>query len=46
VEIVGLDEERIYARYHRAKNPRDDGRFIVFARDDSALWLDELVPQS
>ncbi|MBC7265580.1 MAG: KamA family radical SAM protein [Coriobacteriia bacterium] len=44
VEVVGLDPERIYARYHRAKNPGDEGRMLVFQRDDMATWLDDLVP--
>ncbi|MGB4442003.1 MAG: KamA family radical SAM protein [Coriobacteriia bacterium] len=44
IEIVGLDDERVYARYHRAKNPADEGRILVYARDDRAVWLDELTP--
>lgn len=42
LEIVGVDEERIYMRYHRAKDPSDEDRFMSFARDDEAIWLDEL----
>lgn len=44
VEIVGVDERHIYARYHRAKSAADHGRFMVFRRDDSAYWLDQLEP--
>lgn len=44
VQIVGVDEERIYMRYHRSRDPRNDGRFLVFHRDDRAYWLDDLVP--
>jgi lysine 2,3-aminomutase len=44
IEIVGVDAERIYLRYHRAKNPADEGRFIVCHRDDQAYWLDQLTP--
>ncbi len=44
IEIVGVDDRQIYARYHRAKHPADEGRFLVYRRDDAALWLDELVP--
>lgn len=44
VEIVGVDERFIFARYHRAKNPADENRMMVFHRDDSAAWLDDLVP--
>jgi len=44
VEILAVDEERIYMRYHRAKDPADDGRFMIFKRDDDAFWLDQLTP--
>jgi len=44
IEIVGVDEHHIYMRYHRAKNSEDEGRFMIFQRNDQALWLDELVP--
>lgn len=46
VEIVGVDEEHIYMRYHRAKNPADHDRFFVCRRDDDAVWLDDLTPVS
>jgi lysine 2,3-aminomutase len=44
VEIVGVDDRYIFARYHRAKNPADENRMMVFHRDDEAGWLDDLVP--
>lgn len=44
IEIVGVDDSHIYLRYHRAKYPVDEGRFMVFHRDDEAYWLDQLVP--
>lgn len=44
IEIVGLGEKRIWARYHRAKNPDDEGRVLVLKRDDTAHWLDQLEP--
>ncbi len=43
VEIVGVDDRHIYARYHRARNPADEDRMLVLKRDDRALWLDQLV---
>ena len=43
VEIVGVDQEHIYLRYHRAKDPADEGRFLVCRRDNEAQWLDDLV---
>lgn len=42
VEIVGVDERYIYMRYHRALHPGNEGRFMVFHRDDEAAWLDDL----
>lgn len=44
IEIVGIDERHIYMRYHRAKQAEDEGRFMVFERDDDAFWLDQLKP--
>jgi len=44
VEVVGVDEERIYLRYHQAKNPADLGRFFVRRRSEDAYWLDQLEP--
>jgi lysine 2,3-aminomutase len=44
VEIVGIDARYIYLRYHRAKDPADEGRLMVYHRDDEACWLDDLVP--
>ncbi|GAB4279038.1 MAG: KamA family radical SAM protein [Coriobacteriia bacterium] len=46
VEVVGVDDRAIYARYHRAKDPADEGRMLVLKRDDSATWLDDLEPLS
>ncbi len=44
LEVVGVDESHIYFRYHRAKNPRNSGRFFFCRRDDDAYWLDQLTP--
>jgi L-lysine 2,3-aminomutase len=44
IEILGLDQDHIYLRYHRARDPRDESRILVRARDDRAHWLDELAP--
>jgi KamA family protein len=44
IEVVGVDAERIYLRYHRAARAEDRGRFMSFRRDDEACWLDELEP--
>ncbi|PKQ29935.1 MAG: KamA family radical SAM protein [Actinobacteria bacterium HGW-Actinobacteria-10] len=42
VEVVGMDDERFYARFHRAKSSQDASRMMVFARDPGALWLEDL----
>ncbi len=44
IEILAVDEDRIYMRYHRAKATAMRGLFMVFKRDDEACWLDQLEP--
>ena len=44
VEVVGVDDKHIYMRYHQAKDPANESRFLVFHRDDNAYWLDQLRP--
>ncbi|MBN1512960.1 MAG: 4Fe-4S cluster-binding domain-containing protein [Phycisphaerae bacterium] len=44
VEISAVDERHIYLRYHRAKDPALRGQFMIYHRNDDALWLDELEP--
>ncbi len=43
IEVVGVTEEKIYLRYHRAHDPQDVSRFMEFERDDAAYWLDDLM---
>ncbi len=42
IEVLAVDDEAIYLRYHRAKNPANEGRFMIMHRNDSAYWLDDL----
>ena len=42
VEVLGIDAEHVYLRYHQAKFPGDLGRFFVRRRNDEAYWLDQL----
>ena len=42
IEIVGVDDDHLYLRYHRAHRKVDYGRMIVTRRDDQAYWLDQL----
>jgi KamA family protein len=44
LEMVGLSSRHIYMRYHRARDPKDEGRFLTFHRDDRVHWLDDLQP--
>jgi len=44
IEMAGLDRRHIYLRYHRARDPKNEGRFMVFERDDHAYWFDDLKP--
>ncbi len=44
VEVVGIDDEHIYLRYHRSKYPENNGKFFVCRRNDDAFWLDHLTP--
>jgi lysine 2,3-aminomutase len=44
VEVLAIDAQYIYLRYHQAKRAEDVGRFFVCHRDDSAYWLDDLEP--
>ncbi len=44
IEILAVDEQYIYMRYHRAKDEANRGKFMVFKRDDEAYWLDQLEP--
>lgn len=44
VEIVAVDVQPIYLRHHRAKDAANQGRFMIYKRNDEACWLDELEP--
>jgi len=44
IEIMAVDEQFIYLRYHRAKSDALRGKFMIYRRDDDAYWLDHLEP--
>lgn len=44
IEILGIDDRHIYLKYHRAKCPEDEQRFLVCERNDEAYWLNDLRP--
>jgi KamA family protein len=41
IEVVGLTEKNIYMRYHRAANPQEKARFMIFERNRKAYWFDD-----
>lgn len=43
IEIVAVTDSHIYVKIHRARLAEDEGRFMVFHRDNDAYWLDDLV---
>ena len=45
IEVVGLTSRLIVMRYHRAADPQDSGRVIMFRRDPQAHWFDD-YPQA
>ena len=42
IEILCVDQERIYLRYHRARTEEMRGKLLICRRDDDAYWLDDL----
>jgi len=44
IHVVGVDTEYIYLKYHRARDPEDEGRILICYRNDDAYWLDDLQP--
>jgi KamA family protein len=42
IEVMGLDDDHIYLRYHRAKDPALESKILVCRRDDRAFWFDDL----
>ena len=44
IEILAVDGQFIYLRYHQAKNLKDLGQFFICHRNDQAYWLDQLQP--
>ena len=44
IQILAVDEDHIYLKFHEAKHPENLGQFMIFERDDEAYWLDQLRP--
>jgi lysine 2,3-aminomutase len=43
IEIIGMDSENVYMKYHQAVNPVDIGRVMSFKRNPKALWFDDYL---
>ena len=43
IEIVGIRDDKIYLKYHQAKNPKDIGKFFSLKLKKNALWFDDLT---
>lgn len=41
IEIVGKAAGRVYFKYHRAAEDKDNGRFLIFNSNPNACWLDD-----
>jgi lysine 2,3-aminomutase len=44
IEIVAVEGDRVYLKYHQARNPADHGRFMIRRLSDDAGWFDDLAP--
>lgn len=41
IEILGMTDEHIFFRYHRAANPDEKAQFLVFQKNPKAYWFDD-----
>ena len=41
IEMVGMDRDHMYFKYHQAKHPRNRGRFFTKSLSETACWLDD-----
>ncbi len=41
IEVVGIDAEHVYFRYHRAADPAQKSRFLACRRNPGAYWFDD-----
>ena len=41
IEVVGKTEQQIFMRYHRAANPEEKAKFMVFDCNPEAYWFDD-----
>jgi KamA family protein len=43
IEIIGKTDEYIFFRYHRAADPEEKARFLVYRNNPEAYWFDDYV---
>ncbi|WP_048152760.1 KamA family radical SAM protein [Methanolacinia paynteri] len=43
IEVIGMDPEKVYMKYHQAANPHEIGKVMSFKRDPKALWFDDYL---
>ena len=41
IEVIGMDGQKIYMKYHRAADDADSGSFLILKRNPQAYWLDD-----
>lgn len=41
IEILATDEDHTYMKYHQATDPDNMGKFMVFAKNPDAKWLED-----
>ncbi len=44
IEVLAVQGERIYLKYHQARKPEDYGRFMICGLPEGAGWFDDLTP--
>lgn len=42
IEIIGVDDDFIFLKYHRSRDKKLLGKIRLFRRNDNAFWFDEL----
>ncbi len=41
IEILGKSSENVFFRYHRAADPENAGKFMIYRRNPEAHWFDD-----
>jgi lysine 2,3-aminomutase len=44
IEVLAVEGDLIYLKYHQARRPEDQGRFMIRRLSEGAGWFDELLP--